>query len=345
MRNKKQYIYASLAFLFMLIIILDGKTALQGGYDGLNLCLRTAIPSLFPFFILSGIISSTIIGQDILALRPFSRICKIPRGTEPILLLGFLSGYPVGAQLATQSYKDGKISLQTAERMIAICNHAGPAFIFGMIAPMFSASKSAWMLWLIQILCGLLVGIIIPCGQVSFCNLDKKEPLTANQAMKRAIITMGTICGWIIFFRVILNFCTKWFLWRVPVTLQVLFSGLLELSNGCTRLSEIPNDGLRFILANVLLSAGGLCVTMQTISVSQDVFSGKYFLGKGMQAVFSTLLSLLVQRLLFADSMCYHVPVFVTILLCLAAILLVFLSKKKKYVAISGKMVYNIRSK
>ena len=39
------------AALGMLVLILDSKTALAGAREGIDLCIRTVIPSLFPFFL------------------------------------------------------------------------------------------------------------------------------------------------------------------------------------------------------------------------------------------------------------------------------------------------------
>lgn len=341
MRSSKQYFYAVVAGCAMLIIILDGKTALQGATIGINLCIRTIIPSLFPFFILSGILNSAFMGQDIPFLRPLGKLCKIPKGSESVLLLGFLAGYPVGAQLIGRAYKDGKLSLETAKRMVSFCNNAGPAFIFGMISSMFTRKMSAWVLWAIHILSGLLVGCILPSWRFEACRLERSATLSISKTMENTIRTMATVCGWVIVFRIVLGFCDRWFMWRFPIEMQVLFSGLLELSNGCVRLAEVQNEGLRFTLASILLSSGGLCVTMQTVSVSQNAFSPAYFLGKGMQTVFSALLSLLVQHLLFDNSEYYEVPISVLLLFCAAAILTILFLRRKKDVAISGKLIYN----
>ena len=40
-----------LAALGMIVLILDAKTALSGAREGIDLCMRTVIPALFPFFI------------------------------------------------------------------------------------------------------------------------------------------------------------------------------------------------------------------------------------------------------------------------------------------------------
>ncbi len=330
MKARGQYIYATLASIFMLIFILDGKTALEGATTGLNLCLRIVIPSLFPFFILTGILSQTTTGKEIPILRPICKLCKIPNGAESILLLGFLAGYPAGAQLVTQAYRDGKITKQTAQRMICFCNNAGPAFLFGLLAQMFSYTYIVWILWLVHILSGLLVGFTLPCMQQNACILVKNEAISVRRSMDTALKTTARICGWVIMCRAILAFLSNWFLWQLPTEWQVLLSGLLELSNGCVRLTEVSNPGLRFILASALLSAGGLCVTMQTMSVSQNVFSSIYFLGKGLQTVFATLFALLLQPLLFPVSDGVHITVGVIFMMCIPCISLIFLSYRKK---------------
>ena len=50
--RKKQLWTGIAASMGMLVLILDGKTALEGARQGIELCLRTVVPSLFPFFLL-----------------------------------------------------------------------------------------------------------------------------------------------------------------------------------------------------------------------------------------------------------------------------------------------------
>jgi hypothetical protein len=40
------------------MLILDGSTALAGAREGVQMCLYTVIPALFPFFVLSDLLSS-----------------------------------------------------------------------------------------------------------------------------------------------------------------------------------------------------------------------------------------------------------------------------------------------
>ena len=66
---------------------------------------------------------------------------------------------------------------------------------------------------------------------------------------------------------------------------------------GVTSLSEIIDDGFRFIAATGMVSFGGICVAMQTAAVAVDMGMGGYFAGKALQTVFSVLLAVLVWQL------------------------------------------------
>ena len=93
----------------LLVLILDAKTGIQGASEGLELCIRSIIPSLLPFFVLSILLTSTLSGKKISVLLPLERLLRIPRGSGSIFIIGILGGYPVGAQSVAQSYKNGSI--------------------------------------------------------------------------------------------------------------------------------------------------------------------------------------------------------------------------------------------
>lgn len=283
----------------LLVVILDSKTAISGGYAGIKLCLQTVIPALLPFFLLSGIVCRSFLGETIPLLRPIGKLCGIPKGAESLLLLGFLGGYPVGAKNISIAEKSGALSQKDAHRMLGFCNNAGPAFLFGMAGCLFERSYIPWLLWLIHIFSALLVGCLLPGRSNSVCKLQKPENLNIIDELENAVRTMANVCGWVILFRVILAFFEKWFYFLLPTELCAWLSGLTELSNGIIGLQAITNDGLRFILCAGLLGFGGLCVAMQTVSITGALGTGFYFPGKIMQGCISILLASLLQVFLF----------------------------------------------
>lgn len=290
MRNKHLWTGAG-ASIGMLILILDGKTALEGGRQGIELCLKTVVPSLFPFFLLSILLTSSFMGSSLPLLRPLGRLCGIPKGAESLLVSGFLGGYPVGAQSIATAYSAGQLRKQDAERLLAFCNNAGPAFLFGMIASLFPRQWMAWALWGIHIASAIFAAVLIPGDHAKAVTLSGAKQLSLSAALTASLRIMATVCGWVVLFRVVIAFLSRWVLWMLPVAAQVAVTGLLELSNGCCELVNLSNLSLRFLICSAMLAFGGLCVTMQTASVTAGLSLRYYFFGKLLQTVFSLLLA------------------------------------------------------
>ena len=110
---------------------------------------------------------------------------------------------------------------------------------------------------------------------------------------------MGNICGWILLFRVVRSILCRWMLWFLPSQLQVLLSGFLELSGGCCDLRMITDESIRFIIFSVFLSCGGLCVAMQTLSITKELGCGQYFTGKLIQTGSSLILSFALSKYIY----------------------------------------------
>lgn len=313
----------------MMILILDGKTALYGAAEGISLCVSSLIPALFPFILLSILITSALSGQAISFLTPITSACKMPDGTQALFVVSFLGGYPVGAQSVAQLFRRGELTQSQSARILAFCNNAGPSFIFGILGAFFTNRLIPWILWLIQIFSALCVGFILPDTQPVGRINPTAMRIRITDILYQAIKVTSQICAWVIIMRMVLAFLDSWFLWIFPYPVQVLMSGILELSNGCIRLSEIENDGLRFLLASGILTLGGVCVTLQTRAVSEGISMKLYYPGKILQAAISVFLSCLFQFLFSADSRCPYLAVICTFSAVIALITIFTLHFKK----------------
>lgn len=278
----------------IMILIIDSKTALIGASTGIELCLQAVIPSLFPFFVLTSVLTSAFMGSSFCFLQPFFRILGVPSGAESLVLTGFVGGYPVGAQTVASAYRDGYLSKASAERMLAFCNNAGPSFLFGMIGMQFSDRNQVLLLWGIHLLGAVFAALLLPNQDTTPIKPIKGQRFHISNAVMSSVKVMGVVCGWIVLFRIVIAFLRRWFLWLLPQPVQVAFTGLLELANGCCELNQIENDGLRFVICSGMLSLGGLCVTMQTVSVTGGLSLKPYFLGKLIQTMFSVITSVFV---------------------------------------------------
>lgn len=314
----------------MLVIILDSKTALVGASEGIELCLRSVIPSLFPLIVLSILLNGLLNGTGIPLLRPLGQLCGIPKGAENLLISGFLGGYPVGAQSVAQMYEECGLPIKSAKRLLGFCSNAGPAFVFGIVASKFSAPWMTWALWGIHIISALLTGVFLPEKTTEVLRQGIRSPSTLTAALNRGVHVTATVCGWVIIFRVLLTYLHKWFFFLLTEDIVVILSGILELTNGCCELERITDEGLRFIIASGLLSFGGICVVMQTKAVTKCLGIDIYLKGKLLQCIISICLACMIWN-------GYITP---TIILVLIALLC---RETKKSVAIRQQMVYNRR--
>lgn len=310
----------------MLALILDGSTALSGAREGIDLCLRVVIPSLFPFFVLSGLLSGALLGESLPLLRPLARLAGLPRGAESILAAGLLGGYPVGARCVGDACRAGRLSPRDGRRMLPFCNNAGPAFLFGIAGSLFSSPFTAWGLWGIQILSALLTALWLPGRSTGEIAPGTGHVPTLPQALSSAVTIQAGVCGWVVVFRILLAFLGRWFGWLLPEGAQLLLSGVLELTNGCTRLSTVANPGQRFVLCSGFLAFGGLCVGLQTRSAAQGVDHTLYFPGKLLQTIYAVALSMLAQ-FLFPREYRWAVPPMVPVALLIATLVPIFLKK------------------
>ena len=301
MKTHNRYI-AILCAAGMLLLILDSQTALNGATEGISLCINSLIPSLFPFFVLSILLTGALAGQAIRCLKPIGKLCKLPAGSESIFAVCMLGGYPVGAQNISLLFQQGQLTHTQAMRLLGFCNNAGPSFIFGVLGSMFSFKIAPWLLWSIHLLSAFIVGALLPVSE-NECRISPQiKQIDFTEALSRAVKLQALVCGWVIFMRVILAFTEKWIFQHFPLSMQIIFSGLLELSNGCIRLSTHPCEGLRFIIASALLSLGGICVTLQTASAAKGISMRMYFPGKLLQCSISILLSVFLQFVFPAES-------------------------------------------
>jgi hypothetical protein len=112
--------------------------------------------------------------------------------------------------------------------------------------------------------------------------------------MYSALKAMAAVCGWVIILGVIISFLKRWVLWLLPPEILVLVCGLLELTSGCLGLRVIESIPVRFITASVMLNFGGICVMMQTASVSTGLKFQNYVTGKLLQTFFAVLYALAI---------------------------------------------------
>ena len=279
--------------LAMLLLLLDGQTAQAGVRQGLELCVKSVLPALLPFFLLSKILTRTLWGKSPAILRLIGALFHMPKGGESLLVPALLGGFPAGAAAVGEAWRSGGLEKDTAEHLLGWCGNVGPAFLFGIAAGMLPGRWSGWYLWGLLLLGALAAAWIIP-GKISVAIPRSTED--DMDITGQTVLTMGKICVTVVLFRVITRYMDVYLsLDGIP---KVLLEGILELTNGCCDLSLVPIR-YRMTVAGILISFGGVCVLFQTRAVTQGLCLKWYFIGKGIQALVCLLGTGFPQMLFF----------------------------------------------
>ena len=133
----------------------------DGVREGLSLAAVQALPALFPFFVVSGLLvrCDTARLSPLLA-KPLTRLYGLPPEAAPALVLGLIGGYPVGAATACALLSEGVLSREAAERVNRFCNCASPGFCVGLVGlGVFGSAQAGAMLYGIHIVSALIVGL------------------------------------------------------------------------------------------------------------------------------------------------------------------------------------------
>ena len=301
------FIAVFICFLLVSLLLFSSNVTVSVR-EALLLCAVNVIPSLFPFLVITKLFLKLNLADS------FPRCCKkimkplfsLGETSFSALFLGLISGYPIGASVCTSLYQGKQISRREAERLLAFCNNAGPAFILSTIgAGAFGSLKIGTILLCIHILSAILVGIsfrlVSPLKDYSI----KKDASATNESFSfaftdsvySATISSLSISAYIVFFSVLVMLLKKLpFLPSHPVL--TFFFGLLEITSGAFQLMQNADIKTAFILISALLGWGGLCVHFQALSFisATDLGVFKYFLGKGLQALISAILAFFISK-------------------------------------------------
>lgn len=290
---------ASISVIVLILIFPD--KAIEYMRASMQICCEMIVPTLFPFFICSGIL---IYSGFCETLSRLFRFCMKPLfGISPAgasaFVLGVISGYPLGAVTAGQLYEGSYISKVEAERLCAFCNNSGPLFVIGSVgAAVYGNIRLGVILYAAHVISALTVGIIFRFYKRSdytapptvMTTPDRSVGETVSIALNNAVSNMLTVCGAVMFFGMV----GRLFIDLLPVegTLYALSSGLVEFVNGTVKTAGLDvSMGQKLIMTAFIVGFGGLSVHAQVIAViARHGFSlAPYFAGMLMHGLIAAL--------------------------------------------------------
>ena len=276
--------------------------SLAAARDAHTMCGNIIIPSLFPYFVCANIL--TALGISKYLSKAFGRfmmpLFNIGGAGALALILGLLSGYPCGAATACRLYDEGSLEKNEAERLVAFANNSGPLFIISAVGiGIFHSQKAGIILYISHIAGAILTGFVFRFFGKSHnkSNPAKLKKASVFAAVGDSVISIITLCGYIIFFAVILAMLRKTGLLALSSGFLKLFgissedsvlltSGLFEITSGLN-----SSHSVNLPLVSLILSLGGVSVLLQTYSfLRKSSLSLKpYIAGKLLSGGFSAL--------------------------------------------------------
>lgn len=320
--SAKKYFFTIIFILFIICLLMFSNNNLIAAQNGLALWATKVLPTLFPFFVATELLCQTnftyILGK---LLNKFMKpIFNVPGESAIAIILGTISGYPIGAKVVC-NLKDQKIiSKIEAERLIAYTNNSGPLFILGTVGIALLGNKTLGITLLIShILASLLVGYCFRFWKKDKFDINYRETIFNSKlaplkiadigeilgnAIKKSISTILLIGGFIVIFSVVLSILeTSGILtifaeflsnFGIPeeVSLSTI-SGIIELTNGINLTANLSSSyyTLSILLISFLLGFGGFSVLLQVYSIiaKEGISIKPYFYGKLLQGFFSVI--------------------------------------------------------
>ena len=313
------YISAALGlFAALLIFPLAASGAVK---DGLSMCVRVIIPSLFPFFAVTNLLNelgvSKLAGN---ALSPLSsKLFGVSGQGAAAFIIGVTGGYPLGASYIAGLRQQQLIGADEASRLLIFCNNSGPAFIIGAAGiGIFKSSSVGFFLYAVHILAALIWGVILSTGgsgDICYDDVLAEEsvPDAVTNAIKKSAEATVNICAFITAFSALngivdamgllssvsgeISRCTgaelSW--------CRAFLAGILELGNGIGSMEGLSVSPINLALAAFILSWGGLSVHFQSFAMisGTDIKTARYMIGRFLIALTAAALALLGGAILY----------------------------------------------
>lgn len=230
--------------------------------------------SIFPFIILSDILYyynyHLFLKDNIGAL--ISKIFNINSKSSSIFLLCLFTSHPGNAIYIKNMLDNDEISLNDASNLLCYTYFPSIAFVFGTIGiSLYGSYRFGLYLYLICLINNILIGIFLRNkndnidSDIVINNNSNIFDVISNSIMK-GINTSFIILGTLIVFTIIINLILRYV--NINPYILGIFSGILELTSGVIKISDISNSiNNKFLLTVFILCFSSLSILFQSFTI------------------------------------------------------------------------------
>ena len=256
MERTKKRTPAALMFCFLLgaagLFCVFSAPLQKSAAAALALCASSVVPSLFPFMVISSLLTQSAPFLFSISSKQ-SRLFDLPAASLVALILGSVCGFPMGVVTACGLKRRGLITKRQAERLAAVSNNAGPAFVTEVIgASFFGSRRFGVRLFLLQLAAAIALGAVYLAVSANRRGKSEATPETRvsptvgasrltvifTEAVGQATLGVIRVCGFVVFFSVIVDALALIFPALPPNALAAV-SCALEFTTGCRLAAKI----------------------------------------------------------------------------------------------------------
>lgn len=268
-------------FTLAAITLIFPSQSANGVRNGLELCFRTVIPSLFPFMVISSfLVQSNLTSKlDRISGRLTYFLFRQPSCTGSVIFLSLISGFPVGTELVRQLYDSKKITKSQGQRLLLFCVNPGPAFVISCVGVQILGSQKIGVILFASVtLSSVILGIltrfmVIPEDEAESVRITDNPRLSQSlvAAVSKSTNSVLMICGWVIVFSTISSLLQTA---GLSEGFALFLDCILEVTNGCYRaVGTFPVS----VVAGII-SWSGFCVHCQVMpAIIKLRLNYKYF--------------------------------------------------------------------
>ena len=301
MKKYYNFFIVIICLIFTFFFIILRESIFDTIAFSLNMWIKTLVPSLFPFFIISDIL----INYNIIFYIPkklttfFKKIFKVNDASIIIFFLSILSGFPSNARNTKMLYDKKMISKEEASHILMFSSFSNPLFILGTLSIFFLNNKKLGiMILLAHYFSNFIIGIVLKpkyefknMSNINIKNTNLNFGLIFTKAIKNAIDSLLLILGVLTCFLITSTIILK----IIPLNdnFRVLLKSGLEITMGLQELSLLKiSDLAKVMLSASILSFGGLSIMMQVIAQisDTDISIKPYIIGRIYQMIISFIL-------------------------------------------------------
>ena len=305
-RSERKTAYAAIFVLLLVTAALFcyfSAPLQQSALNALLVCATSVTPSLFPFMVISSLLTQSapyLFGEG----TKQSKLFDLPASSFIAILLGCLCGFPMGMVTVAGLKRRGLLTARQAERLAAVSNNTGPAFVTGVIGATFWGSYSLGMrLYLIQLVSAAVLGSVFIAVSARSKGGDS-DTLTVTPASGQARLTVVfteavgqaalgilRVCAFVVFFSVLIDGVSM-ILPQLPSGALAALSCVLEFTSGC-RLAASLGGRAGAALCAFAIGFSGISVMAQSaaFAAAEGIGMKKTFVFKLFQGFLSAIIA------------------------------------------------------